>query len=159
MKIFLLLFGLGVSLYVGAFWLPAVVDPPAVVKPPAVAQPKAVPLRGYDCALVTSIQIWTHEYRSLIHEEPLNYISLMISGWINPLFLVSMVLILIRRAQKAISILRIAILLMIPFCWIVFYNLKVRPLEGHFLWILGMVMVLFADRFRRTANRTAPTRA
>jgi hypothetical protein len=140
MKIYLLLLGFGVLLYVAAFRLPAVFEP------------GSAPLRGYDCAVVTLIQVWTRENRALIHEEPLNYISLVISGWINPLFLISMILMPIRKAQKAVSIFRIIILLMIPFCWIVFYTLKVRPREGHFLWIFGMALALFANKFRKAAN-------
>jgi hypothetical protein len=36
--------------------------------------------------------------------------------------------------------------MMIPFCWIVFHYENLSPRLGHFLWILGMLLVLFANK-------------
>jgi len=142
MRIYRLLFWLGFLLYVIAFFLPAVFET------------GVAPLRGYYCALITLVQVWTREGWSLLREEPFNYISLAISGWINPLFLVSAILIPIRKAQRAVGILRTMILVMIPVCWIVFHNVKVRPREGHFLWVMGMVLVLFSNKFRPALEKS-----
>lgn len=140
MRIYRLLFWSGFLLYVVAFFLPAVYET------------GSAPLHGYYCALVTLVQVWTREGGALLHEEPLNYVSLVISGWINPLFLISVILIPIRKAQRALGILRIIILLMLPICWIVFHNVKVRPREGYFLWVIGMLLVLFSNKFRPAAH-------
>jgi hypothetical protein len=42
-------------------------------------------------------------------------------------------------------ILRTITLVMIPFCWIVFYDEHAYPREGHVLWIAGMVLALFSE--------------
>lgn len=131
----ILLFWSGFLLYVAAFFLPAVFET------------GSAPLRGYDCALVTLVQVWTRDSRALIHQEPVTYISLVVSGWINPVFLATAILILLRKAQRSMNILRTVVLLMVPFCWIVFHNVKVRPREGHFLWLTGMLLVLFSNQF------------
>ncbi len=65
------------------------------------------------------------------------YLALVISGLINPLFLVILTLAAMGY-QQAVAILRIILLLMIPFCWVVFYSHPLYPREGHFLWVLGM---------------------
>jgi hypothetical protein len=132
-----LIFSIGLVLYVGAFFLPSVFEH------------GSPPLKGYDCAAITLIQIWTHDSRALIRTEPLTYVSMVVSGWINPLFIISMILVPIRSAQKSVGILRTVILLMIPFSWIAIHNLKVYPREGHFLWIFGMLLVLFSSKFRK----------
>lgn len=136
MRIDRLFFVIGFVLYAGAFFLSAVFET------------GSAPLRGYDCALVTLIQVWTRDSRAIIHEEPVTYISLMVSGWINPLFLITAIFIAFRKARRLANVLRIVILLMIPFCWVAFHNVKVRPREGHFLWIFGMLLVLFSNQFR-----------
>jgi hypothetical protein len=144
MRIDRLLFVIGFALYAGAFFLPAVFEA------------GSAPLRGYDCALVTLIQVWTHDNRALIHEEPVTYISLLVSGWINPLFLLTAIFTAFRKARKLAGILRILVLVMIPFCWIAFHNVKVRPREGHFLWIIGMLLVLFSNQFRPADEKMLP---
>ena len=79
-------------------------------------------------------------FRDMIFE----YVALLISGWINPLFLIILALTLAGRHKLAVAILRIVLLLMIPFCWVVFYNNGFYPREGHFFWLFGMVLTLFS---------------
>jgi hypothetical protein len=79
----------------------------------------------------------------LFHDMKFFYVALLISGWINPLFLITLTLAGLRRHQRAIAILRVIVLLMIPFCWVVFYDMNSYPREGHFLWLFGMVLALF----------------
>jgi hypothetical protein len=47
--------------------------------------------------------------------------------------------------RLAFKILRIITLLMIPFCWIVFYDGRFFPREGHSLWVASMVLALFSE--------------
>ena len=116
---------------------------------PAISVPDSLPLPGYRCALfVTVEQPWSTDNRGLLHSAPLRYIPLMLTGWINPLFLVTAILILLRKAATLVGILRIVILLLIPLCWVVFHYETVHPREGHFLWILGMLLVLFSAKLR-----------
>jgi hypothetical protein len=72
------------------------------------------------------------------------YIPLLIIGWINMAFLASLTIRWRSGDGRAFRILRTATLLMIPFCWIVFYNEGLYPREGHVLWVVGMVLALFS---------------
>ena len=41
--------------------------------------------------------------------------------------------------------LKFVLISMIPFCWVVFYSFEIYPREGHVLWVIGMLLVLFAS--------------
>jgi len=84
---------------------------------------------------------------------PLESFSFAVSGWINIVFLVFIAIALSGRANVAAKALRTAILLMIPFCWIVFHYEHLLPREGHFLWITGMVLALFSNRNATSEER------
>ena len=117
---------------------------------PAVSAPDTSPIPGWGCAFyVTIMQPWTRDNVALLHTEPLTYIPTVMTGWINPLFLVTTILSLFRRASALVSVLSIIILLLVPLCWVVFHFENVRPRAGHFLWILGMLLVLLSARLRR----------
>jgi len=49
-----------------------------------------------------------------------------------------------RQYERTVAILRIVVLLMMPFCWVVFHDHESYPREGHFLWLFGMVLVVFS---------------
>jgi hypothetical protein len=83
----------------------------------------------------------------LFHDKIFEYVALLISGWINPMFLIVVGLMLNERFQRTVAILRIIVLLMFPFCWVVFYDYGFYPRGGHFLWLVGMVAVLFSCGF------------
>ena len=72
------------------------------------------------------------------------YIPLLIIGSINIAFLGSLTIRWRSGIGRAFRILRTTTLLMIPFCWIVFYNEGLYPREGHALWVLAMVFALFS---------------
>lgn len=116
---------------------------------PAISAPDSPPLPGYRCAFfVTVMQPWSPDNRALVVHAPLRYIPLMLTGWINPLFLVTAILVLLRRASRLASVLRIIVVLLIPLCWVVFHYENVRPREGFFLWIGGMLLVLISANLR-----------
>jgi len=52
---------------------------------------------------------------------------------------------LAKRNQRAFTILRATTLLIIPSCWIVSYYEGLYPREGHFLWLVAMVLALFSN--------------
>jgi hypothetical protein len=67
------------------------------------------------------------------------------SGWINPIFLLGATLLYFKRTSSVIrTVVFVAILMMIPWCWVFFYLERVSPREGHFVWILGMLFVLIS---------------
>jgi len=45
--------------------------------------------------------------------------------------------------------LRIALLLMLPACWITFSEVHLHPRLGYFLWTAAIVLGVFSDLFSR----------
>jgi hypothetical protein len=81
----------------------------------------------------------------LFEERTAEGIALLISGWINVVFLAAVALRWRSGNGRAFRILRATTLMMIPFCWIVFYDERAYPREGHVLWIISMVLALFSE--------------
>jgi hypothetical protein len=79
--------------------------------------------------------------------RPVPYFSLLIAGWINPVFLITAFLILAEIHQRLVAILKVVIVLMIPSTWLFFATFRMYyPREGHFVWVIGMLLVLFSDQ-------------
>src|SRR6478752_8049506 len=95
---------------------------------------------GYMCAYVTLLSPWSSDGLKDIGTQPLAYFTVLFSGLINPVFLVSVVLLRRPRAQKAARILRILFLLMLPACWFVFVSHNMYPGPGYFLWTAAMIV-------------------
>jgi hypothetical protein len=129
-----MLVAVGLSMYVASFFLLAIEDFGWL----------AGPVRGYFCAEIALVSPFTEDWRSLLHEKPIEYFSLLGSGLINPVFLTTFFLQLFRVRPRAIVVLRNLTILMIPLCWIVFRYERYYPREGHVLWIVGMLLTLFA---------------
>ena len=87
---------------------------------------------------------WTKDGRAILHQAPLEYFSILFSGWINPAFLVTLVLVLIKPRWRFSIVLRYIVTLMFVFCWIVFFQLHLYPRQGYFLWMLGILLALFS---------------
>jgi hypothetical protein len=110
-------------------------------------QPGCGPSRGYLAAIyAVLLPLKENPFSAqwLFRDQRVFYAALLISGWINPFFIATVVLALLRRCQPALAILRATVLVMIPSCWVVFYLFNISPREGHFLWVLGMVLTLFS---------------
>ena len=73
------------------------------------------------------------------------YLPFLITGWINIVFLAALAMRWWEGNRRPFKILRTITLLMIPFCWSVFYHERAYPREGHVLWIGAMVVALFSD--------------
>jgi hypothetical protein len=99
---------------------------------------------GFDCAKAALLGPWEEH-----GPRDVSDFSLLISGWINPLLVITVFLALWKKYPRATAILRIMILLMIPFCWVFFYYTESYPREGHFLWVIGMLLMLFSGKFRK----------
>jgi hypothetical protein len=125
------LFLIGLLMYVASFWLVAVRG----------HHDSNFTSPGYECASVMLIYSW-QAAKSLLHPSirgVTEYISGTITGLTNPVFLAAVT----TRSHT----LRIIVILMMPFCWIVFYWDNLYPREGYFLWLAGMLFVLFSERF------------
>jgi hypothetical protein len=110
---------------------------------------------GYQCALVA---LWnTLVVADRFQGKSVVFGALLISGWINVAFLVSIALRWRNGNRLAFRIIRTTTLLMIPFCWVVFYDQSLFPREGHVLWIAGMVLALFSDDLSSSRGPQAPS--
>jgi hypothetical protein len=135
-----LLFWTGLLLYVASFFLVAVEKTGEGRRE----------LRGYICAfdsLVWSsggvLEIWHRSAHVGSTSEFLDFLSLLISAWVNPIFLLSATFLHFKRANFAIrTTVFVAVLTMIPWCWVFFHFERLSPREGHYVWILGMLLVL-----------------
>ena len=76
----------------------------------------------------------------------------LVTGWINPLFFVTLVF-LVRGRQEAVGSLRIALFLMILCCGVVFYAFELHPREGFLLWVAGMGLVVSSPELSRLWRR------
>lgn len=132
----------GLTIYVVSFFLWATGD----------RIPTASPLRGYFCAYFALLFPWGRDGWGFLHDRPFEYFSLLISGWINPLFLGAVVVGFWIPRSSAAFVLRVLTSLSIPFCWVVFAYEGFYPREGHILWIAGMVLTLVAAWLAKPAG-------
>jgi hypothetical protein len=114
---------LGLLLYLISFALPAANPVPRLQGSES----------GWTCALFALLTPWARDNFPITHDgllPALVWISLVLSGWINPLFLVAM---LCHRWSRIFQVLRIVLLAMLPACWFYFRYGNTSPLEGYFL--------------------------
>jgi hypothetical protein len=136
------LFWIGILLYTFSFLLQATWSGP----------PGSSSMPGFVCAFLSFIGPLIEArdvlFRNLPSSlEPLAILSLLISGWINPVFALTMFLELAEQHERTAAILKIALLLMMPFTAIFFVAFGVFPREGYFLWLVAMLLALFSERF------------
>jgi hypothetical protein len=109
------------------------------------------PLLGFACAFMAFIIPLSETKLAVVNGVPLTFptwvlLCILISGWTNLVFLATVVLDLVQLHSRGVSVLRVVVLSMIPFNWIIaFYVFHAYPREGFFLWIIGMAMVLFSE--------------
>lgn len=104
-------------------------------------------IRGYFCAGFALEVPWSQNalgHQGVFEGRLFEWVALLISGWINPFFIAATVFLCFGRPSRMGSVLRIVVILMIPFCWVVFHYEDIYPREGHFVWIAGMLLVLFS---------------
>ncbi len=105
-------------------------------------------MRGYECAYLAveaTLTSTPFSSASADYAPPFLYLSILIGGLINPVFLGYTMLAFLKRKPRTARVLKFALLSMIPFCWVVFHSLQVYPREGHVLWVIGMLLVLFSS--------------
>ena len=139
------IFWWGILIYAVSFFLVA-------------AQFGPTPWFGFLAAIYSFCLPWDNHGWVVDHWGPFhNYFqwaALVVSGWINPVFIITAFLDLSGQYPRTVAVLRIVILAMIPFCWVFFAFAFMIPREGHFAWVAGMVMVLFSKKIaERRARR------
>jgi|HubBroStandDraft_2_1064218.scaffolds.fasta_scaffold08408_2 hypothetical protein len=121
----------GLTIYAVSFFLVAVND----------SVPAGQAIRGFSCAYLAFLSWFSPSNMEPGHAFEymrIAYICVMTSGLINPLFFLYIV--------NPMPAIRRALLSIIPSCWVVFYYEGFIPREGHILWVLGMLLVLYSDR-------------
>jgi len=121
-----------ISFFLPAIWIPHVTPHTAT---------------GYWCAYVTLISPWTADGLRDLPTAPVKYFSILLSGWINPLFLISTVLSRSEGTRRTSRMLRMVALFLMPACWIVFFTQNVYPFVGYLFWTAAMIAALFSSSF------------
>jgi hypothetical protein len=127
----LAIFFIGLTAYAFSFVLVAVNVGPTLIG-------------GFECAIITSQSLLNLlEPRTLLKGDVLKTLALLGSGSVNIIFLVAVIFRWSRRGSRVFAMSRVIVLIMILCCWVVMYGEGAHPREGHFLWIVGMLLVLF----------------
>lgn len=139
------------ALFAGSFLGTAVVCRSAFISGTEVS--------GYSCAEMAILMPWSDDGGKLLHERPLGYVATLLSGWINLIFVAAVILLLNGRHRRLANVIRSALLLMLPACWIVFFYQSMRPDYAYFLWTAAILLALFSRSFSNLLVRTAPARS
>lgn len=105
------------------------------------------PARGYFCAYLALTFPWGGSLFGpfgIFENKVPEYLAVLMSGWINLVFLITAVLALRVRSPRMVAVLRIVVVMMLPFCGVVFHYQDLYPREGYFVWIFGMLLTLFS---------------
>jgi hypothetical protein len=115
----------------------------------ASATPADAGMRGYTCAYVTLMAPWGSDGLRMLREGPLDYFAVLISGWINPVFVITAIALFVQPTGGFARTLRVIVILMFVACWVVFFKEHLHPREGYFLWTGSMLLVLFSDKLAK----------
>jgi hypothetical protein len=77
----------GIGMFAASFMLPAVKQ--------ASSAPGSQGIPGYECAFIALVVV-LEQGGQLVRENPVQFFAVLFSGWITPLFLVSLLLVLIK---------------------------------------------------------------
>ena len=128
---------IGFVIFVVAFFLPAI--------QPSDPQggPGAGPEVGWVCAgfALAPSAILLHPAQ-LLHGAANKDVTLLFSGWVNPLLLIYLLFSIWRRFVWTRRVLAITVLACLASTWIFFVEVKFIPLIGHYLWVAGILAIL-----------------
>ena len=128
---------LGLLVFIAAFFLPACRE----VATPGGDAPDV--FLGSRCAWMTLVNTFSHE---IWHSK---YFLAVLSGWINPLLLLYLVLLLFPKLFWPRRIVAGLIVAFIAGTWVLFAIIPLVPLIGHVLWIAGILLILAGEVMRR----------
>ncbi len=123
---------LGITVFVVAFFLPACRDK-------STEMFSAGTMLGWQCA--RSALLVVMDEGALLSPFFLAFMS----GWVNPLIVLYLVLAATNKFVTARRVLAVAILVCMIATWIFFAAAHFVPLIGHILWIAGALLILFPE--------------
>jgi hypothetical protein len=145
-------FAVGLLIYVASFWLTAIVGPGVgTLRPPSVAS------LALNSLLIPLSYIQLYSFGVFLEDLTIKNVSFASVGWINPILLITMIIMLVGKTPKLSTILRCIVLLLVPLCWIALIYRDVYPREGYFLWTAGILLVLFSRGLPRWPVRAGST--
>jgi hypothetical protein len=131
---------IGIVLFVGAFFLPAVRDGHTTTGP------GSGPMSGWMCATVAiSASAGILHAGTMQGKDILGMICLILSGWVNPLVVLYLFFCIWRKLVRIRRVLAVAILICFVATWVFFVKAPMVPLIGHFVWVAGTLMILFGE--------------
>ena len=128
----------GLAIFVLAFFLPG-------VSSGAPGDLTATVYPGYKCASLALSETMTLFGKAVQGTPPLAAWMLTFSGWLNPLIGIVLILSFWRRALMARRIVGVLVILCMVSSWTFFAEEKLTPLIGHYLWIVGALLILLPD--------------
>ena len=101
--------------------------------------------------------IYLHQYRveTFLGDLSFKYMSGILNGWINPVFFLTMVLMLVDKTPRLTRIFRYVVLALVPFCWVALLYDHVYPREGYILWTAGILLVLLSNGLEKRSTSQA----
>lgn len=104
---------------------------------------------GWDCATITLAQSMPWANKGINLSGFVRGIPFLIDGWVNPLVIIYLVLVMFpmanvkfRSSTRVRRLVAYAILICILDCWVVMLACQLVPLIGHFLWIGGILLMI-----------------
>ena len=148
----------GLSLYVVSFWLTAVEWPSAQAQLYAHNASKHPSIAGWTFDAFLTPLIFIHWHGSMgVEDLTIRNTSFFLNGWINPFFLLAVILMLLDKTPGLVRALRYVLVPMVAFCWITLFYQHAWPREGYLLWTIGMLLVLFSSGLQKRFTRETLT--
>jgi hypothetical protein len=141
----------GVVLYILSFFLPAIVFYHPNGHGGFVESP--YPGSGYFCAVFAFeplAELFNGNTQEL-HSNPVAFFARLVSGFINPVFWISMIVEFKSPGSNVGLFLKIALLFMLVAPVIVFqqHPTEYRPTIGYFVWTAAMLIVLSFSKWKK----------
>ena len=142
----------GIAVFALAFFLQAVTmkGPGAGSGPGSGPGSGSGPMAGWFCAWIALMAVGALFKTGMQQLEAQN-VLLALSGLVNPLVLLYLGFSFTRRFARLRVGLAIAIAGCLVSTWVFFYLAKFVPREGHFLWVLGIALIVASEMVRRRA--------
>jgi hypothetical protein len=148
----------GLTLFVTAFFLPAVREPPATGAAAWGPGLQSHVFAGWECAAVMTpiftvrlLQIAVEPERAPQGTPIWPDLALMaLSGWVNSFVLLYLLCCLFRKLRKFRSFLAGSIVVCLIATWILLARQHFALLVGHWLWVAGIAVMLAAPFVMRT---------
>jgi hypothetical protein len=127
---------IGVVVYLTSYFLPSIGNPD---QQPMRSMP------GWACAFFSIWFGFGGLFANLTPEGRRTFLSLLLPGLTNPLFLLYLLLILRRKAQRTRRVLAVLIAIFAATTPVALHFLPLVPLVGYYTWLAALGITLFPE--------------